>query len=269
MNQDSQARVRSTLSRVVLLGASNLTLAWPRILRLLQSKFHEPMQIFTAQGMGRSYVCDQSRFGNRVLPGILQSELWSALKAAWSADDSSEAPRVLLTDFGNDLLYGRSALEISQGAEQCVRQLQECDPRCQIVLTLPPVESVHDLGRFRFGVCRRILFPASRLTLSEIRSQTTELAERLAELEQPPNVRLFQPQRRWYGLDPIHVKRRHQTEAFASMMSDWQISEPAVVSDAAPVRRTRPQAAVRWVRGKEHRTAQPAIKSQGVEIFSF
>ena len=49
-----------TRTRVVLLGASNLTLAWPRIMDQLQARFSAPLDIYTANGMGRSYVCDRS-----------------------------------------------------------------------------------------------------------------------------------------------------------------------------------------------------------------
>jgi len=56
-----------------------------------------------ALGHGRSYGA-HSKFVVRTLPGILQSGLWRHLESL-----STVPTRALVTDIGNDILYGFSA----------------------------------------------------------------------------------------------------------------------------------------------------------------
>ncbi|MEQ9406782.1 MAG: hypothetical protein RIK87_03615 [Fuerstiella sp.] len=238
----------------VLLGASNLTLAWPRIMSVIEAQTSGPREVFTAHGMGRSYIAERSSFGVRQLPGILNSGLWSALR---SASAPAESPAVLITDLGNDLVFGSSPEEVAEGAAECVRRIRAWNRDTRIVLTAPPLKSVERLGQAGFIFFRSVLFPKCRLSLSDVQGHTRELDERLSELSEQQSLTLFSPASEWYGLDPIHIRRRYQREAFAAMTYPWNLVE-TVGKIRKERRHRRPVAETRWVWGRERRTLQPS-----------
>ncbi|MEZ6127882.1 MAG: SGNH/GDSL hydrolase family protein [Planctomycetaceae bacterium] len=248
---------------VILLGASNLTLSWPRIMSLLQTRFSGMLDVYTAQGMGRSYVCDRSVFGVRHLPGILVSDLWSALTTSIGAGQQSFG---LLTDFGNDLVYGRQPDEIIQAADECLRRISRLDPNCHMVVAGPPLESVLSLDWLRFTVSRLLLFPRSRLLLDDIQAKTRDLDQGIREVAQRWNASLLEPKLDWYGSDPIHYRWRYQATAFDEMMKLW----PGVSSGpAGRILKSRPTPAMRWVFGKERRVVQPVLVSDRVRVHAW
>lgn len=264
--------------RAVLLGASNLTLAWPRIMRLLQSRFTGPLDIYTAQGLGRSYVCARSSMGLRQLPGILTSELWQALP---SAEEQPTQTVGLLTDFGNDLLYGRRPEDIVQAAQTVVQRLREQFPECHLVVTRPPLHSVQTLGAWRFTISRTVLFPLSRLSLQDIKDMTQQLDAGLCQLAENQQLPLFQPRGEWYGIDPIHVRYPFQETAFAEMMALWPDMSvpPESPTEGAADNQTpaadqlasgrRPTPGLRWLMGKPRRVIQPVVCSDRVRVHAW
>ncbi len=263
LNETASISTPEIRTRIVLLGASNLALAWPRIMDQLQSRFAAPLDIYTANGMGRSYVCDRSGFALRQLPGILRSGIWDALPVAGPQKTQSVA---ILTDFGNDLLYGRKPTEIVAAAEECITRLRRWDENCQVVMTRPPVDSVNTLGWLRFTFSRFVLFPLSKLTLAGVKTQTLDLDQGLQEVATRLNIPVYQPHADWYGLDPIHVRRKHRSTAFGEMMNLWPVPKQAL---SCSENRSRPTAAIRWVFGKQRETTQPSITSTNTNVFAY
>ena len=256
----------ATLNRIVLLGASNVTLAWPRIIRLLSSMFPEELEIYTAHGMGRSYCQERSGFALRQLPGILRSDLWEALP---TTSEYSTASFALITDLGNDLVYGRSPTEVADAAIETVKRIRKWNNNCRIVMTRPPVESVNHLGRLRFSVCKAALFPFSGLKLPATQQATQELDDNIVHLAGTLNIPLAQPQTDWYWLDPIHVRWKHQTAAFEQIMRLWGQQPQSEHLRQTSKLLTRPLANKRWVLGKERLTDQPVLRENGVRVFAY
>lgn len=216
--------------------------------------------------MGRSYLAARSRFAFRQLPGILQSSLWGALSDSAAAPSRAAA---LITDLGNDLVFGSSPEDVVASAEECLTRLRSWNAEASIVLTRPPVESVQRLGALRFRFFRRALFPGCRLSLPQITSRTIELDERLVELATRFEVPLFCPDASWYGLDPIHLRRRHQLQAFAAMMDHWKLAVPSHTSALSRTRYQRPTAEVRWVFGRVKQTQQPVFRSGQTTVYAY
>ncbi|MCR9202298.1 MAG: hypothetical protein NXI04_26950 [Planctomycetaceae bacterium] len=254
------------VSRVVVLGASNISLGWYPLLHVLQEQIAAPLEIYTAHGMGRSYCGERSRFLSTQLPGILSCGLWGQLPEVPELDPR---PCVLITDLGNDLVYGRSPLQVAQAAEQCIQRLRQWNPGCRIVVTRPPVESVDAVGWFRFLLCRLLLFPFCPLTLAQAKAATLELDELLLAMARDLEVEIVRPVPASYGLDPIHVKRNCRRSAFEDMLLPWRQERRAddPVPTIARLRRPRPE--LRWVRGKQKDTAQPSQTSDNVLVFAF
>ena len=119
---------------VVLLGASNLTLAWPRIMQQLASRTSMPVNVLTAHGMGRSYLNQRSGFAFRQLPGILHCALWDQLPAV-SCDEA--APCALITDLGNDLVYGRNPEEVAESITESIFRIRHWASNVEVVITRP------------------------------------------------------------------------------------------------------------------------------------
>src|SRR5437016_5976799 len=103
------------LLRAVLLGASNLKMGLPRVVRRLLAAAGGPVDVLAACGHGRSYIQWSRIFlGARGLPGIVECGLWKSLAGR------PPLPTVaLVMDVGNDLLYGLATAEIAAGFAAC------------------------------------------------------------------------------------------------------------------------------------------------------
>lgn len=258
-NQDRPNRNGCT---VLVLGASNVSLAWSEIVSLVVQSFHGPIDLVTAQGMGRAYVTASSGFAFCRLPGILHSGLWDA----FSDFRSDQIPSALITDLGNDLLYGRSVSEVVNGAIECIHRIRKWNGSTDIVLTLPPVESVLSLNGIRFGVMKRLLFPFSPLDLSQVKRATQNLFDGLQQVAADQDVQLYAAPQYSFGFDPIHVRRRYRREVFSDMLSQWG-QPPCSTVQWKRFRKVVPQ--VRQVLKQERRHAQPVVISKQLRIFAY
>ena len=92
--------------RVVLLGASNLTKGIGTVVETACRTWGQPLEVHAALGHGRSYGRTTSLLG-RQLPGILECGLWPALERTPGVPTAA-----LVTDIGNDLLYGEPVGQI-------------------------------------------------------------------------------------------------------------------------------------------------------------
>ncbi|HLQ43549.1 MAG TPA: hypothetical protein VK137_02375, partial [Planctomycetaceae bacterium] len=80
------------MPRVILLGASNVTLSFPRLWHGLRRAWSESLELFAAHGHGRSFGI-WSRVGPRQLPGIVPCRLWDDLAA--QPPMTNDRPRAL------------------------------------------------------------------------------------------------------------------------------------------------------------------------------
>lgn len=199
---------------MILLGASNLTLAFRPILRLLHELRGRPLDIYTALGHGRSYG-SLSNVCGRVMPGITQCGLWEK----W--ENSPPLPaRALLTDIGNDLFYNASADEICDWIRLALRRLR---PRCeQIALTLVPLENALAVSPKFYRAFMRVCFAKCRLTQDEVHARAAALNEGLTQLATEYQVTLVEQPRAWYGWDPIHHRRGRRRVAWETILDSWR-----------------------------------------------
>lgn len=180
------------------LGASNLTLGFHTVVSTSRQHWGPDVEVLAALGYGRSYGAP-SRVLVRTLPGILQSGLWQELDRL-----PRVSARALITDVGNDILYGASASQTLAWVEECVDRLQ-CSTR-DIVLTDLPLARIRGLSRTRFLMFRSLFFPRCRLSLGQVVTAAEQVAEGLAALAETRAVRLFRLKPEWYGFDPIHIR---------------------------------------------------------------
>ena len=246
------------MSRVILLGASNVTLSFPRLWYGLQRSFAEPLELFAAHGHGRSYGM-WSRIGPRELPGIVNCRVWDDFANSSSCD---EPPRALITDIGNDILYGADPDQIAEWVATSLERLREFNAR--IVLTQLPIASALTLDRGRFQFFRRLFFPGSRLTLEEVIASARRLNQLVVDLGIQFSVPTPELRGEWYGIDPIHIMRRHRDAAWRELLSSWfDVPQPTTFNAVSPgtslrAWRQRPHER-RWF-GREQHAPQPTLR---------
>jgi len=237
---------------IVLLGASNVSLGWRALAQSVLAQRTSPVHILTAHGMGRSYITT-SRFGWRTVPGILESQLWHTLE-----DGSVRPPSAaLITDVGNDLVYGRSTEHIVQAVEEVISRLRRSSPDCSVVVTRPPLASVESLSTVRYQFFRTAIFPFCKLSLKEAVEGTQELDSRIRAMS---NIVVVGTQRDWFGLDPIHVRRSCRQAAFQAFVAPWPDQERSGY-DGKIHPPGRPRMYCRSVFGWQRETPQPSASS--------
>jgi hypothetical protein len=255
--------------RVVFLGASNLARGISVIVDRSRQFWGQPLEVIAALGHGRSYGRDSSVLGRR-LPGIIQCDLWDDL-----AIRSQVPTAAVVTDVGNDLLYGAEVEQVAFWLRGCLDRLA---PRCQrLVITALPLSSLSRLGRSRFLFLRTLLFPQSRLTLDRAWRAAQELNEQVVRLSLEYRATLVVPRGEWFGLDPIHIRSAMSQAAWQEILSPWHEDTEAVVarSEIVPgsitqwmrLRCTRPRR--RTLFGINQQQAQPATMLPDGTTISF
>lgn len=200
-----------TETRVVVLGASNVTLGLSWVVTMLRAGFPEPLHLSIAHGHGRSYGM-WSRVLVRELPGLSVSPIWETI-------EETPPDYALLTDIGNDLVYGASVDEIAGWVESCGQRLTDAGAR--VIMTELPMASVRRLSRRRYVMFRTLFFPSSRVSHGEIQAKADALNQAISEISASLGATLVRPEPLWYGLDPIHIRRSARATAWAEIMRGW------------------------------------------------
>lgn len=246
------------MSRVVLLGASNVTLGFGVLTRLVRSGLHGPLEIRAALGHGRSYGVWSSVLA-RGLPSISGCGLWEDL------DASPPAPTfALLTDVGNDLMYGFPPERIAGWVEACLARLAAAEAR--IVVTRLPVARVATLSAWRYHATRASFFPRHRpIPWADMLARVHDLDERVSVAAEAHGAAVVTPPMEWYGFDPIHIRWSRRTAAWSDILSRWPGFDPnGGWSRPLPLVGRLPQKCRLF--GRERLTPQPVVRAADVSL---
>jgi hypothetical protein len=249
--------------RMVALGASNLTRGISMLANLARGAWGPGVQLFAALGYGRSYG-STSRVGFRTLPSILKSGLWKTLDSM-----PPTSTKALVMDVGNDILYGFPLETILAWVGEVMERLARITP--DITLVSLPLENIRQLSRIKYFIARSVLFPGCRISLECLLASAEELNAGLAELAAKRNARFFRPNPSWYGVDPIHVRRRFWPSAWSKILetdAPGAHSTTAFAFDRLKLRIMAPEQ--RWLFGVERFTRQSGhLLSSEVRIWLF
>ncbi|HNV01911.1 MAG TPA: hypothetical protein PLE61_10760 [Vicinamibacterales bacterium] len=201
---------RAPVSRVIAVGASNLVRGFHAVVAAARSQWGPGVEILAALGHGRSYGAP-STVVCRTLPAILDSGLWQGLDALPPAP-----ARALVTDVGNDILYGSPPARVLGWAGECVSRLARHTRDITITGLPPPATS--GLSRARFLVFRSLFFPGRRLDFEATVDAAREVDAGLEALAAERGIRFCRLDPAWYGVDPIHIRPKMWRQAWQEIL---------------------------------------------------
>lgn len=242
--------------RLVLLGASNLLRGLPTVLRLARAAWDGELQVMGALGLGRSYGLNSAVLA-RTLPPIVDCGLWPALQAAPAA-----ATRAVVTDVGNDIIYGAAPEQILRWVDACLTRVRAAG--AEAIVTGLPLPRLERLSKAGYAALLSIVYPLHRrLPLAVALERARAVDAGLSELARRHGATLVPSALEWYGLDPIHVRPGRWRTAWSAIL----FAPDAGVPVTAPARSRGPSAVRlytlpperRWLFGRERRRSQPAL----------
>lgn len=244
-----------TVRRVVIaLGASNLSRGLPRLLSVARARCGGPVDLVVAAGHGRSYGVT-SRVGVRRLPSILWSGLWRAL------DRLAASPPAcgLVTDIGNDLLYGFAPEQTAGWVEECLTRLAARGVR--LAVTRLPLESVARVGPLREWLLKTVYVPGCRLSRQRLVQSAEQLDALVVAAARRHGAAVVDQPGAWYGFDSIHVRRHRLDHLWQECAESWDMpaaaAKPATLAEWAVIG-SRAAEVRGWGR-RVRRTPQPVV----------
>lgn len=214
------------MRQLVLLGASNLTLAFPQIARIAAAGLAGagPVRILAAAGHGRAYALP-SRVLGRQLPAIDACGLWRQL-----ASEPGLQTRAIVADIGNDLAFGAEVEKVIEAVGRCLERLRAAGAETLVVL--PPLAGIERLSPMRFAVLRAILFPGRALDQGTIIRRLYLLAAGIRLLAAGARARTAEVEPEWLGGDGIHIRWRQRRTAWRSILAGWRPAADGVAPTA-------------------------------------
>src|SRR5262245_60516150 len=239
------------VARIVALGASNLTRGFHTVVSTARRTWGPSVEVFGALGHGRSYGA-YSKVFVRGLPGILESGLWRELESR-----PRIPTRALVTDIGNDILYGYSVARILSWIEETLSRLRRID--ADIVMTDLPLFNLRQLSPRKFDIFRWLLFPSCELSLEEVGRRAERVNAGVGELAGAYAATVVHLKPDWYGIDPIHIRPRLWRTAWQHILGGEKNTSSRNGSSLEGVRLYFMAPERRSLFGFEQHTPQPGI----------
>jgi len=205
--------------RIVVLGASNVTFGFPLIASAcLNSSSSGGTELHAAHGHGRSF-CNRSFVLNRGLPPLPECRIWEELNSRPPVKESW----ALLTDVGNDLIYGLPPEEVADKVEGVIRQIGQLE--MPFTYVAPPLERILKLTPWQYRITKKVLFPGRTVPWEILSERVVELDSIVTQLVQNAGGQVRRPRLEWYGIDPIHIRPQQRVAAWNEILEAWPFPE--------------------------------------------
>ena len=182
----------------IFLGASNLARSFYGLkCCITRCVFPRPVSFIHAMGPGRGYI-RQGGICNAVYPPILNCNI---LKAAHKKRKNNQQIVALITDIGNDIMYGVSTEEIIGGLKSLFRDLSELE--ANIFITSIPIDLKKDVGEFYFRILRQVFFRNSLVEYHQA-SEAVQMVNKFILQSLKKNIIAINGMKQFCGIDKIH-----------------------------------------------------------------
>ena len=182
----------------ILFGASNLARSFYGLKLSIKRCIHpRPATFIHAMGPGRGYL-GRGGILNTTYPPIIDCGILESIQKTRKPNQQIIA---LITDIGNDIMYGVHSEKIIEGLQNILDTLGEVTKN--IFITPIPINLKNDIGEFYFRVLRCIFFPKSSIQYS----QTLESIKIINQfILHSPNKKttVINGMEQFSGLDKIH-----------------------------------------------------------------
>ena len=182
----------------IFLGASNLARSFHGLKYCIERCILPRPAIFMhAMGPGRGYL---SRGGilNTVYSPILNCGI---LEAARNKKIKDQLVVALITDIGNDIMYGVSSEKIIDGLQYLINTL--CEFKTNIFITSIPVDLENDISELHFHIIRQIYFPKSPVKYSQA-SNNIKAINKFILQSSNKKITTIDDMKQFCGIDKIH-----------------------------------------------------------------
>ena len=223
LDMRSHIETETAHQTVVMLGASNLSRAFPTVISISQRVLAAPIKFYVAKGHGRSYGQVSSCFGKKI-SGIFSCGIWSAIQR-----EKSVPITAFLTDIGNDLAYEVPVETVLQWVEGCLDRLSALNAR--VVVSDLPLDVLREVSPTQYRLFRAILFPRCSLEWPEMLARAQALSEGVLQLAKTRQIPLFAVRKQWYGLDPIHPRKKNYRQLWSELWS-LAVDSPVQIEQA-------------------------------------
>lgn len=252
---------------IVLLGASNLSRAFPTVVNLLRDGLDGQLNLCLAMGHGRSYA-RWSQIMGRSLPGIMQCGLWPELETHGVRDLN---PLAMVCDLGNDLVYGVKADRLLEWLERILSRLSQI--KSDTIMVSLPMAGLEQLTPTRFNLIRHLFFPGHGSEWSALKDEIFRLDAGMRELCRHYAAHWVECPKHWYGWDPIHIRGNCQSVAWQTIFNHWPAwryeqkrPDPGLL-ESLTIHQLRP--AERRILGYLQRTEQPVLCRPSMHVSLF
>ncbi len=182
----------------VLLGASNLARGYSALTRHI-SKNIPAGEFLNALGPGRGY-CARGGLFNFTYSPIGECRVMESAKVY---AERGFRVTVLLTDIGNDIMYGVPELSLIKSLDTLIKKSLQMN--AEVFLTSIHVDVSKDMGKASFKLLKSIFYPNSPVTFDQADSAVKKLNHYLAEKsQQNERVHLVSGLGAFCGMDKIH-----------------------------------------------------------------
>ena len=182
----------------VLLGASNLARSYSALIRHIPRNISSS-EFLNALGPGRGY-CARGGLLNFTYSPIGEC---GVMKSAKVYAERGFRMAVLLTDIGNDIMYGVPESTLIESLDTLIEKSLKMN--AEVFMTSIHVDVSKDMGKTSFKLLKSIFYPNSPVTFDQADSAVKKLNHYLVEKSlQNERVHLVNGLGAFCGLDKIH-----------------------------------------------------------------
>lgn len=161
---------------IILLGASNLSRGYYSLTRCIKRNLEpRPVSFLSALGPGRAY-CAFGGVMTAVYPPIGSSQIFSGAKGQ---PQTASRKIALITDLGNDIMYGIPPGKIIAEIKNILQRLEDMD--ADALITPIPSTLVSQLTPSAFRFLKAVFFPRSKVERLEVIAAVQKINQAMEE----------------------------------------------------------------------------------------